>query len=105
MGLINLPDLVIVSRERCASYLGINSLVPKSTSFSRVAEYHDSCSVIITSRKLVGRATHTLKVSSRREILRVISAASHLNHEGCQYLLASAAQHRVDLHLIGYKDR
>ena len=40
-----------------------------------------------------------------QEKLRVLSAASHLTQEGCQYLLASAAHHGIDVHLIGYKDK
>lgn len=34
-----------------------------------------------------------------------MTAASHMTKEGCQYLLASAIKHDIDLHILGYKDR
>lgn len=58
-----------------------------------------------TTFLFVGTSIVNVRVGLQHENLRVMSAASHLTQEGCQYLLASAAYHGIDLHLIGYKDR
>lgn len=39
------------------------------------------------------------------EKLRVLTVASHLTQESCQYVLASAAHFSIDIHLLAYQDR